>query len=320
MKARQQGMLLIAAVILILLAGVLAAALVSMNTGGVQSGVHLLGGTQAVSIAESGLERGIMAWGANPAYVGQGPDAMPGGSYVIKTYTTDFSGLALPGNEVRVSSAGTAVAVGAMRTVEAIVGPPSLVPPWANMNFNQPPGVCSPAAVPPCAPTGWVLGANPNTYTPWDDYGGTNGSRAAYVYKATAGPSTATSAGSYAFSPPFTVTGPIVLTVAFDYRVEMLGPGGAPNELGLNFTLYQPSPGTGSWASTVFQSGATTAFVHASVTVNVSAAGPVQIGQLSFNLTAKAGQPTKIWLDNLTITAPGQQPASQIISWREVLP
>ncbi|HET9122201.1 MAG TPA: hypothetical protein VFN52_01730, partial [Acidiferrobacteraceae bacterium] len=113
---------------------------------------------------------------------------------------------------------------------------------------------------------------------------------------------------------------PVVLTIGFDYNVEMLGPGGSPNEMGLSFTLYQAAPGASSWTSTAFQSGGTTGYLHGAVTVTVPAAGPVQIGSLSFSLTGKAGQPKKIWLDNITITAPGQQPASQVIAWREVLP
>lgn len=319
MSRHQRGMLLIAAVVLILLAAVMAAALVSLTTGGVQSGVQVLTGTQALSLAESGIEKGILQWEGNPAYLGEGPDPLANGSYVITTYGTDFSGQTLPANERRIRSVGVIAANGVQRTAEVIVGPPSLAPPWANLNFNAPQQTT--ACVPPaCTPTGWTLAANPNTYIPWDDTGGPDGSRAALVYKSIPGPSTATSAGSYAFSPPFTVTGPVVLTIAFDYRVEMLGPGGAPNEMGLQFGLNQVAPSALVLSSTAFQSAKTAGFVHASVTVSVTSGGTVAIGALSFALTAKAGQPEKIWLDNIAITAPGQQPGSQITDWREVLP
>lgn len=317
-------MLLIAAVVLILIAAVLSIAILTLNAGSAGAGAQHLSATQAFSIAESGLERGILEWKntASPnTYTGNpAPVTVGNGRFVISADGNDFNGGTLPSAERHISSTGTIAATGATRRVEAIVGPANLMPVWANTNFNQPAGACIQAAPYNCTPTGWynLSGANPggNPYQPWQDTAGPDGSRAAYVYKDNNGKSAATTAGSYSFAPPVTVTVPVTLTVGFDYSAHLLGSGGASNYMQLSFTLHSS---TTAWSTATFLSGDSGGWQHGTLTVNITGTGSVDISSLEFNLLAKAGQAQQIWLDNITIAAPGDT-TPQIMDWREVFP
>jgi hypothetical protein len=117
--ACQRGFLLILAVIIIMVAAVMAAAIATLTSGGAQSGGLHVQSTQALFIAESGLEKAIRERSLSNAYVGEGPTTMGQGSYTITVLNTDFSGAALPSGQRRLSSVGTIGS--ATRTVEAIV-------------------------------------------------------------------------------------------------------------------------------------------------------------------------------------------------------
>ena len=312
---RQRGMLLIAAVVLILIASVMGVAILTLTTGSAGGGAQHLSATQAYYIAETGIERGIYDWknGNTPA-AGVNVGA---GSYTVTEYDTGFDGATLPNTEKRIHSEGSIASTGAKRVIEVIAGPPNLMPPWANTNFNQVPGTC----IPPCQPTGWSLtGNNPggSSYIPWEDTGGPDGSRAAYVYKDNTGPTASTTAGTYTFSPPVAVTGPTLVQIGFDYNVELLGNGNASNYLQLQFSLGQQGTST-TWNTTTFQHGKTTGYVHGTLWVLIANNGPIQIGSLTFNMKAKAGQRLKLRLDNITLSTIGYT-TPQILDWREVYP
>lgn len=118
---RQRGFLLIAAVILIAVAATMALVMVTLTAGSSQAGALQLNSTQALFIAESGLERGIYSWGADNTYAGEGPVTFAGGSYTITTDDLDFSGLPLASGKHIISVGTIGSNPGAQRRVEAIV-------------------------------------------------------------------------------------------------------------------------------------------------------------------------------------------------------
>lgn len=115
----QRGFLLIVAVVLIAVAATMAAAMVALTAGSGQAGSGHLESTQALFLAESGLEKAIHQRSLSNSYVGEGPTAMGNGSYTTSVFNTDFGGAALPSGQRRLRSVGT---IGnATRTVETIV-------------------------------------------------------------------------------------------------------------------------------------------------------------------------------------------------------
>lgn len=115
----QRGFLLIVAVVLIAVAGAMAVVIITLTAGSGQAGGSHVESTQALFIAESGLEKGMHERSLSNAYVGEGPTAMGQGSYTITVTTTDSSGNPLPVGQQRIVSVGQ---VGnAQRTIEAIV-------------------------------------------------------------------------------------------------------------------------------------------------------------------------------------------------------
>lgn len=115
----QRGFLLIAAVVLIAVAALMAVAIMTLTAGSGQAGGIHVNSTQALFVAESGLEKGIRQRSLSNAYAGEGPTAAGSGTFTVTTFGTDFAGAALPAGQRRIRSVGT---VGnATRTIEAVV-------------------------------------------------------------------------------------------------------------------------------------------------------------------------------------------------------
>jgi hypothetical protein len=114
----QRGFLLIAAVVVIAVTGIMAVAIVTLTAGSGQAGGEHVSSTQALFIAESGLERGINRWAADSSYTGETLTVGPG-SAVISVANTDFTGAPLSASQKRIISVGTVNA--AVRRVEVIV-------------------------------------------------------------------------------------------------------------------------------------------------------------------------------------------------------
>lgn len=129
---RQRGVLLIAAVVIIMVAGVMALVIVTLVAGASGAGAQQLQATQALYIAESGLERAIYRWNLDNTYAGEGPLSFGGGSYTISVFDTDSSGATLPAGRKRLRSVG---AIGSsppgQRTVEVVVGHDLFAEPFA---------------------------------------------------------------------------------------------------------------------------------------------------------------------------------------------
>ncbi|MDH3371351.1 MAG: hypothetical protein OEM31_08485, partial [Gammaproteobacteria bacterium] len=210
---QQRGFLLITSVVMIVIAAVVLSVMVFLSTTGNQATVRHLSSKQALFIAEAGIEKAIRNWklSLNPPtpYTGEPTTPFANGTFTVTIDSTDFSGAPLPADQLRFISVGTAAGGVAMRVAEAIAGPENLLPSVVNANFNLAPQTpCNyfPAPPPTCMPTSWVLNPTPAlAFQPWDETGGPDGSRAAYANKPSPGPSTATSAGNLAFSPPVTV-------------------------------------------------------------------------------------------------------------------
>lgn len=120
---RQRGALLIIAVVLIVVIGFLSAVVTSLSVGQVDADQDYARSTEALYLAESGLERGIYQWLQNPsAYTGEGPTALGSGTFTVTVSTTDATGAPLPSNQRRIDSVGQVATAGgsAARSTEVI--------------------------------------------------------------------------------------------------------------------------------------------------------------------------------------------------------
>ena len=222
----------------------------------------------------------------------------------------DITSAALVGSDCQIRVLGEVTTFGAQRVLDATLRRTDAnLLGSANPDFEEPPGAC----VDPCRPTGW----NNLPAGGWDDNGGPtgNGDRAAYVIKPNNGPSTATTAGTFALTA-FTVTAPTVLTLNFDYKVQTSG--NSPQEAQLSFSL---SDGISTYPSspTPLNSGNTGNYTTGSVTFNIGGSGPVTLTDFSFVLFAKSGKSKQIWLDNLDLQGASAAAGVSLLHWHEVV-
>lgn len=312
---RQRGAVgLMAAVFLILIVLFLGQTTLRLAATGANDSLLVHDGVNALYLAESGLERAAAQLADGTATCGAGLAgswSYAGGTVTIVNlgagFTTDFDGSALGAGLCRVRATGSAGLFGAQRTVEGIINTNGNLLGSANADFNAPTGTC---VAPGCTPTGWTLSADG-----WDDDGGPDGSRAAYVAKPSSGPSDVTSAGQFAMTP-FTVTAPATLTMTFDYKlVSAVTAGGQTMQLTMHLysgaTTYTGTPNP-------FSSAHTGGFESGSITFNIPGTGTVTIDGFDFTLTAKAGSAKWAWLDNLFLAGSGAGTAS-IERWREII-
>lgn len=318
---KQGGFLLIAAVVLIVAAALVLTVLVFLSTTGSISAARHGSSSQALFIAESGIEKGIREWKLNPAYTGETNTPFANGGFTVTASSTDFSGAPLPAGRQRFLSVGAVAGGDAMRTVNAIAGPENLLPPAANSDFNQAPSNPCVESL-GCEPTNWDLNAvlppsrdiPANRFTPWDDTGpapGTSTDRAAYVAKRWNGPDSATGAGNFTFAPPVTVVAPVTLDLRFDYWIEG---GNAAKEGYFNFTL---SDGVTNWSAPETSSPHTGAWQTMQTTVTITGTGTKLITNLSFTFRLQSGQPKEGWLDNIVLGSGGGTPKLEVKTWRE---
>lgn len=311
---RQAGAVgLLAALFLIMAVLVMGQALLRQSASGANDSLLTHDGVTALFLAESGLERAAAELSAGAVTCDAslaGSWSYAGGTVVIADlgagFSTDFDGSALASGRCRVRATGTSGLYGAQRTVEAIINTEGNLLGSANANFNDPTTSCPYAT---CTPTGWSLSPGG-----WDDNGGPDGTRAAYVHKPDPGPSEVTSAGQFAMTA-FTITAPATLTMDFDYRLDTSGGGGQRIELTMRLvsgaTEYAGTP-------TPFISSHTGAFVPGSITFSIPGSGPVTIDSFEFELVAKSGQPKEAWLDNLYLYGSGTGSA-RVERWREII-
>ena len=288
---------------------------VEISTTGVNDTLNQSDSVAALFLAESGMERASWNFGNSgvcDAALAEGPISLGADSFTIENlgtgFNADFSDAALPAEQCRVRAVGVVSRSNTSRTVEAILEiNPNLIQ-SANPDFNDPAGAGP--------PSGWTFNqSGAFSGDPWDDTGGPDGSRAAFVYKPNPGGGAANGGGSFALSA-FTITAPITLTMTFDYKVES---GNALNSMQLTFSV---GDGTNIYSSAVYQDRNTGgAFVSGVTTIDVTGTGSLSLAALSFNLAAKAGQANRIWLDNLVLTGGGGGAGGPVTlkQWREVV-
>lgn len=285
-----------------------------ISNSGVNDTLNQSDSVQALFVAESGLER--VSWnygdsGVCDASLAEGPISLGADSFTVENigadFNLDFAGAALPADQCHVKITSVVSRSNTKRTLEAILERSDNLLISANPDFNDPPGSGP--------PTGWTFSqAGAFSGDPWDDTGGPDGSRAAFVYKPNNGGGAAVGGGSFALSS-FTVTAPITLDMSFEYSVEN---GNSLNTMQLSFTL---SDGTNSYVSAVYEDRNTGGvFKSGSVTIAITGSGSVDISSLSFSLTAKAGQRNRIWLDNLLLSGGSAAGTPvNITQWRETV-
>lgn len=312
-KQQRGAVALLASVFLII--AVLVLALVSLRLAATSANDSLLthDAHAALFLAETAIERAIgqLAGGTvtcGPALAGNW--TLGSGSMSIPNigadFNRDFAGAALPAGRCRIRANGNAGLFNVQRSIEVIVNTSGNLLGGANANFNAPAGACNP---PGCTPTGWSLPPGG-----WQDNGGPDGSRAAYVEKPTTGPSVVTTAGQFSMNP-FTFTAPATLTLTFDYRLNTSGGGGQRMEL--YFRLYSGAAPPYIASPSPFQTSHTGVFQAGSVSFDFTAfSGAITIDALEFDMVASGGQPKFGWLDNLHLSGAGIGTVL-IEGWRE---
>lgn len=121
----QRGGLLIAAVIMIVVISFLGSVVTVLFVGNQQAGSDFGSSTQAIMLAEAGVERGTREWKLAPSsYTGEGPLSLGNGNFSVQTFDTDLDEVTplLP-TQKRIRGIGMVSSAGgvAMRTMDRIV-------------------------------------------------------------------------------------------------------------------------------------------------------------------------------------------------------
>lgn len=123
-RGRQGGALLIGAVALILIVGLLGSVVTVSFIGQQRITIEYRQGTDALAVAESGLEKGILSLKNTPMYGGETDTAFGTGTFTITLWNTDATGNPLPAGQIRIRSEGTINSIDntpIIRIAEAIV-------------------------------------------------------------------------------------------------------------------------------------------------------------------------------------------------------
>ena len=305
---RQRGAATILAVVfLVISVSLMVLAALNMAGSDITDTAMTSDAIEALFIAESGIEHAAHAFASGTACLDLapvGPVAFGRGQFqVTDAGTTDFLGAALPASQCRITVRGQAGARDATRRIEAILRAGGNLLANDNADFNDPEGAPGP-------PDGWSLSPGG-----WDDGGGPDGSRSAYISIDDSGKGDVNTAGAFGLTS-FTVTAPTTLSMEFDYRVLRSPAGGPPNEMQLTFELLDSDGNT--YTHTEFKSGHTGSYTADSVDIEISGSGQIDITTLKFDLVAKSGKAKQIWLDNLVLTDPnGGGGNIALMQWRE---
>lgn len=263
---------------------------------------------EALFIAESGVEHAAHAYANGTPCLDLapfGPVILGRGQFqLVAAAITDFSGSPLAAGQCRIEVRGQAGVRNATRQIDVILRAGGNLLANDNANFDDP-------EIGPGPPDGWSLSPGG-----WDDDGGPDGSRSAYVSIDDSGQGDVNTAGAFGLTA-FTVTAPTTLTMDFDYRVLRSPAGGPPNEMQLTFELLDSDGNT--YTHTEFKRGHTGDYAAGSVDIEISGSGPISITTLKFDLAAKSGKAKQIWLDNLVLTDPASPVTTAVIAWRELV-
>jgi len=130
---QQRGALMITAIVILITLSLLSAVATRLFISQSHSSGDFLRGQEALLLAESGMEKAKYELVQSSAYSGEINTAFANGTFTITILYTDFTGLALPAGQARISSTGTITTINGQlinRTVEEIITVPILVG-WA---------------------------------------------------------------------------------------------------------------------------------------------------------------------------------------------
>jgi hypothetical protein len=233
MTRRQRGASLLIPVLVIVTAGAFAVIVAASQSGGdIHGSDAQADSTEALFLAETGLERAARRFLAGSACsaAGLGENLAnlatigiaAGRSITISAGAAsvqDFSGAALPATQCRIQVTGTVSASNVSRTVQAIIDrTENLVGSPLVAAFNNPAGAVNPAA-------SWTGGAYDYTGGNTAAVNPPNCTRSAYLVKANAGGGTPVASSVGTAPVIFTVNRPVTVTVAFDYRIIRIRDG-----------------------------------------------------------------------------------------------
>jgi hypothetical protein len=235
MKLRERGASLLIPVLLVITVGAFAVVVAATQSGSDIQGTYAQAdSTEALFLAETGIERATRRFLAGSACsaAGLGENlnnlatiGIAAGRSIAITAgpnsVNDFSGAALPATQCRIQATGTVTASSISRTLQAIIDrDENLIGGPLVAAFNNPAGAANPAASWTGggydSSGGYTVGVNPPNCT-----------RAAYLVKPRSGgaSSAASSIGTTPVS--FTVNRPATVQVNFDYRIMRIGNSGS---------------------------------------------------------------------------------------------
>jgi len=275
MSVRQRGMGLVITVMLILVVAIVAVLVAtSFSSSSVRDTGALADSTEALYLAETGIERAIKRFATGTPCDATLQDASPteliAGSgktfQVTKASPNDFSGVALVPSQTqcRIEAEGRFGSSNVSRKLQAIIDK-NLLGGANNEDYNNPAAVGT--------PSGWAL----NPVTGFADDGGPDGtapacSRSAWLLKtATAGTGAATTTGLGQTAVNFTVTGGSTTRIWFDYRViNPTSDAGCAAGTGSGPAVPGCAASGGNQASMCFRLVATAGPVNSDVTLNTN--------------------------------------------------
>jgi len=106
-RRRQRGSLLLGAVALILIMGLLGSVATFSFIGQQRISIEYSQTTDALAVAESGLEKGIRSWKTIPGYSGESGTSFGPGTFTVTLWNSDAAGNPLPAGQIRIRSQGT---------------------------------------------------------------------------------------------------------------------------------------------------------------------------------------------------------------------
>jgi len=236
MSRGQRGASLLIVVVLIVTAGAFAVIVAAGQSGG---GIHgsnaQADATEALYLAETGIERATRRFLAGSACSAAGLSENLANLATIgiasgRTITIaagansdqDFGGAALPATQCRIQVTGTVTGSNVARTVQAIIDrTENLVGSPLVAGFDNPAGAANPAAswTGPAPVAGGSIGGYDFTGGSAAGVNPPNCTRSAYLVKPNAGGGTPAASTVGTAPAAFTIDRPVTVTVSFDYRI-----------------------------------------------------------------------------------------------------
>jgi hypothetical protein len=236
MSRRQRGASLLIPVVLIVTAGAFAVIVAAGQSGADIEGTNAQAeGTEALFLAETGIERATRRFLAGSACSAAGLSENLANLATIgiaagRTITIsagansnrDFGGVLLPATQCRIQATGRVTASNVSRTLQAIIDrTDNLIGGPLVAGFDNPAGAVNPAAswTGPAPVAGGSIGGYDYTGGNTAGVNPPNCTRSAYLVKPNAGGGTPAASTVGTAPVAFTISRPATVTVSFDYRI-----------------------------------------------------------------------------------------------------